>query len=483
MIRLYDTPSRTKRHFEPLEPGKVRLYSCGPTVWDHSHIGNFRCFLFYDVLKRYLRYRGFEVEHVMNLTDIDDRIVERVGASGGGLDGYVGPYIDSFFRELDDLGIERADHYPRATEHIPEMVQLVELLLRRGLAYVRDGSVYFSIARFPAYGEFAHLDLPGLREGARIDSDRYDKEDVRDFVLWKAWTEPDGDLGWESPWGRGRPGWHLECSCMSMKYLGQTFDIHTGGIDLVFPHHQNEIAQSEGATGEPLSRYWMHNEFINIDGVKLSKSLGNQLLLGDLADLVETSERAEAVTGFRYFVVTNHYRTTLNFTGEALAAGIQARRRLNRLYRRLRSLAGQASAAEADGRWVEPVAEAREGFIRHMDDDLNASPAMAAVFGLVSEAQKALSAGELTQAGARSVSGLVEEVDGVLGLLDESDESAAALDAPELPPELGRLVQQRQEAREARDWARADALRAELAAAGVVVADTPAGPRWTWERP
>ena len=282
MIRFYDTPSRTKRPFEPIEPGRVRLYSCGPTVWDYSHIGNFRCFLFYDVLKRYLRYRGFEVVHVMNLTDIDDRIVERVGDSGGGLEEYVGPYIEAFFRELDDLGIEQADHYPRATDHIPEMVQLVEHLLGRGLAYVRDGSVYFSIASFPAYGEFAHLDIPGLRGGARIDSDRYDKEDVRDFVLWKAWTEPDGDLGWESPWGRGRPGWHLECSCMSMKYLGQTFDIHTGGIDLVFPHHQNEIAQSEGATGEPLSRYWMHNEFINIDGVKLSKSLGNQLLLRDL---------------------------------------------------------------------------------------------------------------------------------------------------------------------------------------------------------
>lgn len=482
MIRFYDTPSRTKRPFEPIEPGRVRLYSCGPTVWDYSHIGNFRCFLFYDVLKRYLRYRGFEVVHVMNLTDIDDRIVERVGDSGGGLEEYVGPYIEAFFRELDDLGIEQADHYPRATDHIPEMVQLVEHLLGRGLAYVRDGSVYFSIASFPAYGEFAHLDIPGLRGGARIDSDRYDKEDVRDFVLWKGWTEPDGDLGWESPWGRGRPGWHLECSCMSMKYLGQTFDIHTGGIDLVFPHHQNEIAQSEGATGEPLSRYWMHNEFINIDGVKLSKSLGNQLLLRDLPGLVERSARSDVVPGFRYLVVTNHYRTTLSFTEEALAAGIRARRRLNRLYGRLRPLARQA-AAEAEGRWVEPVAEAREGFIRHMDDDLNASPAMAAVFALASEAQKALSAGELTPAGARSVAGLIEEVDGVLGLLDKAEESAAASDAPELPPELGRLVQERQEARAARDWDRADALRRELAAAGVVVTDTPDGPRWTWERP
>lgn len=481
MIRFHDTPSRSKRPFEPLEPGKVRLYSCGPTVWDHAHIGNFRCFLFYDVLKRYLRYRGFEVEHVMNLTDIDDRIVERVGASGGGLEEYVTPYIDAFFRELDDLGIEHADRYPRATEHIPEMVQLVEQLLGRGLAYVRDGSVYFSIARFPAYGEFAHLDIPGLQEGARIDSDRYDKEDVRDFVLWKAWTEPDGDLAWESPWGRGRPGWHLECSCMSMKYLGQTFDIHTGGIDLVFPHHQNEIAQSEGATGEPLSRYWMHNGHLNIEGVKLSKSLGNQLLLRDLTELVEGRRAAEVVSGFRYFVVTNHYRTTLNFTEEVLEAGIRSRSRLNRLYRRLRSLAG-GTAPVPDGRWVEVVAEAREGFVRHMDDDLNASPAMASVFGLVSGVERALSASELTPAEARAVADLIEEVDGALGVLDEAVESGAAQD-PELPPELARLVRERQEAREAGDWDRADALRGELAAAGVAVTDTPDGPRWTWERP
>lgn len=481
MIRFHDTPSRGKRSFEPLEPGRVRMYSCGPTVWDYSHIGNFRCFLFYDVLKRYLSYRGFEVEHVMNLTDIDDRIVQKVAESGAGLEEYVGPYIDAFFRELDDLGIQRADHYPRATEHIPEMVQLVEQLLHRGMAYVREGSVYFAIARFPGYGDFAHLDKPGLREGARIDSDRYDKEDVRDFVLWKAWTEADGSLAWDSPWGRGRPGWHLECSCMSMKYLGRTFDIHTGGVDLVFPHHQNEIAQSEGATGEPLSRYWMHNEFINIEGVKLSKSLGNQLLLSDLAGLVDGARSAEVVPGFRYFVVTNHYRTTLNFTEEALEGAIRARRRLNRLYRRLRSTAGDAEES-ADGPWFEAVAEARAGFIRHMDDDLNASPAMAAVFTLVGVAERALSSGELPAPEALRVSGLMEEVDSVLGVL-ETPEAEAVDEDPELPAELHRLVNEREAARNSRDWDRADALRGELEAAGVVVTDTPAGPRWSWKRP
>ena len=482
MIRFYDTSSRRKRDFESLQPGKVRMYSCGPTVWDYSHIGNFRCFLFYDVLKRYLCYREFEVEHVMNLTDVDDRIVQKVAESGGGLEEYVGPYIDAFFRELDDLGIQRADRYPRATEHIPEMLELVERLIHRGFAYVRGGSVYFSIARFAGYGDFAHLDTGGLREGARIDSDRYDKEDVRDFVLWKAWTEPDGDLAWDSPWGRGRPGWHLECSCMSMKYLGPTFDIHTGGVDLIFPHHQNEIAQSEGATSQPLSHYWMHNEFVNIDGVKLSKSLGNQLLLRDLAELVDGPGHAEVAPGFRYFVVTNHYRTTLNFTEEALEGGIRARRRLNRFYRRLRSLAGETESA-ADGTWSGPVEEARSGFIRHMDDDLNASPAMAAVFSLVSDVEKALSAGDLNPTEALRVSGLIEEVDAVLGLLDPVEAAETAEENPELPLELARLVKARQAAREARDWDRADALRGELAAAGVAVTDTPGGPLWTWDRP
>ncbi|SVD84257.1 uncharacterized protein METZ01_LOCUS437111, partial [marine metagenome] len=251
-ILLYDTPSRSKRVFEPLQPGKVKMYSCGPTVWNHAHIGNYRSFLFSDVLKRYLRYRGFEVEQVMNLTDVDDRIVEQVSSHEGTLEEYVETYIDGFFEDLDALKFDRADFYPRATAHVPEMVELIQRLVDKGAAYERAGSVYFSISAFPSYGEFAHLDARGLRAGVRVDSDDYDKDDVRDFVLWKAWTEADGEVAWDSPFGRGRPGWHIECSCMSMKYLGETFDIHTGGIDLVFPHHQNEIAQSEAATGKPL---------------------------------------------------------------------------------------------------------------------------------------------------------------------------------------------------------------------------------------
>lgn len=486
-IRFYDTPSRAKRAFEPLEPGKVRMYSCGPTVWDYSHLGNFRCFLFYDVLKRYLRYRGFEVEHVMNITDVDDRIVRQINDGGTTLDAYVQTYIDGFHADMDALGILPADRYPRATQHIPEMIDLIRRLLDNEVAYERDGSVYFAITRFPAYGEFAHLDTSGLRDGARVDTDKYDKDDPRDFVLWKAWVEADGELAWDSPWGRGRPGWHLECSCMSMKYLGETFDIHTGGVDLVFPHHQNEIAQSEGATGKQFARYWMHNEFINIDGVGMSKSLGNNLRLRDVGQRKDgdrsngdDGSSTEVVTGFRYYVVTNHYRTTLNYTREALEGAISARRRLNRLYGRLLTN-DTADAQEVDADWPTAVESARSGFVEAMDDDLNAPKAMAAVFGLAGAAQRALSAAKLTRGSAALVRGFLEEIDDVLGIFDKGGAGhETSIRNPELPERLARMVQERQQARQTQDWARSDALRDELVAAGVTLTDTPAGPTWTW---
>lgn len=476
-IQFYDTPSRTKRDFTPIEPGRVRLYSCGPTVWNFAHIGNYRCFLFYDVLKRYLTYRGFEVEHVMNLTDVDDRIVQQVNERGTTLDEFVQTYIDAFFEDVDALNMKRADLYPRATQHVPEMIALIERLIANEVAYERDGSVYFAITRFPNYGAFAHLDMSGMRDGARIDTDKYDKEDVRDFVLWKAWTDADGELAWDSPWGRGRPGWHLECSCMSMKYLGETFDIHTGGVDLVFPHHQNEIAQSEGATGKPFANYWMHNEFVNIDGVGMSKSVGNNLSLRDVVG--DDAETARIETGgFRYFVVTNHYRTTINFSREALDGAIRARKRIHRLHDRLAAAMGDAD--EPDGTWAEAIDTARAGFVEAMDDDLNAPKAMAAVFGLVGQAERALSAEQITPSGARQVYDFVQEIDTVLGILDADGAQQAAAET-DLPDELAALVAERQTARENKDWARSDELRDELAAVGVQITDTPEGPSWTYQ--
>ena len=479
-IQFYDTPSRAKRAFEPLIPGLVRMYSCGPTVWDFSHIGNFRCFLFYDVLKRYLRYRGFRVEHVMNLTDVDDRIVQQVNDKRATLEAYVKTFIDGFFVDIDALQIVRADHYPRATQHIPEMIELISRLIDNGVAYEREGSVYFAISRFPGYGDFAHLDVTGMRAGARVDTDKYDKDDVRDFVLWKAWIETDGELAWDSPWGRGRPGWHLECSCMSMKYLGETFDIHTGGVDLVFPHHQNEIAQSEGATGKQFARFWMHNEFINIDGVGMSKSLGNNLRLRDIRAGDDAAQRHDDITGFRYFVVTNHYRTTLNFSREALDGATNARQRLNKLYARLVTLGTDGNDLDGSN-WAQQVDAARVAFVEAMDDDLNAPRAMASVFGVAAAVERALSATSLSQASAALVAAFLAEVDAVLGILDEAGTTAdIVISNPELPEALDQMLHERQRARDLKQWARSDELRDTLAEAGVAVIDTPEGPTWTW---
>lgn len=473
-IRVYDTPRRQKVDFEPLEPGKVRMYSCGPTVWDYAHIGNFRAFLFPDVLKRYLQYAGFEVEHVMNLTDVDDRIVNQVNERGTDIDTYVQTYIDGFFDDLDRLGIQRADRYPRATEHVGEMVELIERLVEEGAAYERGGSVYFAIQSFASYGQFAHLDLVGMQDGVRIDSDKYDKEHVRDFVLWKAWTEADGNVSWPSPFGRGRPGWHLECSCMSMKYLGNTFDIHTGGVDLIFPHHQNEIAQSEASTNQPFVRYWMHNEFVNIDGTGMSKSEGNNVRLQDIGD-------DETIQAYRYLVVTSHYRTILNFTDEALNAARSARRRLNRFAERLAAAAddpGAVAASDGTGGWSQRVQTAERDFRIALGDDLNTPRAMAAVFGLVGEAEKSLSAEDLVPVDARAILSFFEAADGVLGFLAERD--AANLETSvELTPEQQQRLDLRQAAREQKDWAHSDELRDQLAAEGIVVTDGPDGQQWS----
>ena len=479
MIVFYDTLSRQKKLFEPLQPDQVRMYSCGPTVWDHAHIGNFRAFLFPDVLKRYLQYRGYDVHHVMNLTDVDDRIAQRVRQEGVSLREYTDEYIQGFFGDLEALNVRRADLYPRATDHIEEMVALVARLRDRGVAYERDGSVYYSIQQFPGYGEFAHLDAGGMLAGARVDTDKYDKDDARDFVLWKAWTEEDGDVAWDSPFGRGRPGWHIECSAMSMKYLGESFDIHTGGVDLIFPHHQNEIAQSEGATGKPYVRFWMHNEFVNIDGEGMSKSLGNQLTLKQMA------ESPEDVRAFRYLVVTSHYRTILNFTKQTLEGARSALRRLTRFRERVAKLGGCAEAAAtaptspALPAWQEVVETATRGLQEGMDDDLNAPRALAAVWGLVNEGEKALARGEMGPGDAAAVLGFLEDVDRVFGFFYRLDGEKSV--PRELPDELAALIEEREVARADKNWARADELRDVLDQARVVVRDGPGGTEWSWK--
>lgn len=474
MLTLYDTAARQKVPFTSLEPDKVRMYSCGPTIYDYAHIGNFRSFMFADILKRYLRYLGYEVFHVMNLTDVDDRIAERVRDEGIPLREFTDRFAQQFFDDLEILNVTPADRYPRATDHIAEMVELTEKLLDKGIAYNREGSVYYSIAKFPNYGEFARLDTEGMQDGARVDSDDYDKNNVRDFVLWKGWTEKDGDVAWDSPFGRGRPGWHLECSAMSKKYLGEEFDIHTGGIDLVFPHHQNEIAQSEGVSGKPFVRQWMHNAFLNINGTKLSKSLGNHIRVRDIGS-------AEEICAFRFLVATSHYRTVLNYSDEVINASVSALKRLRRVRATVNDV--EDAVPNPDPVWEERIEIARSNFREGMDDDLNCPKAIAAVFGLVHHVEKALGDEGLNPENASAVGKYLEEINGVLGIFYEIEGAGADEDKHEmeLSNELQDLFERRLKARSDKDWALADELRDELAAAGVIVQDSQEGSTWQWK--
>ncbi len=468
-MRFYNTATRQLDPFEPEDLKRVRIYSCGPTVYDSAHIGNFRQFVMADLLKRYLKYRGYGVYHVMNITDVEDRIIARVNSEQLSIGELTTKYADLFFDDVRRLNIEPANVYPRATEHVDEMIQLTSDLIDKGLAYESGGSVYFSIRKFPDYGKFARLDLGGMLAGARVDSDEYDKDNARDFVLWKAWVEEDGRVVWESPFGRGRPGWHLECSCMSMKYLGESFDIHTGGADLIFPHHQNEIAQSEGVTGKPLAKYWMHNEMLVVDDKKMSKSLGNFYRLQDIA------ASPDHMRAYRYLLVSNHYGTRMNFTHEALEASYRAHRRLSNLKSRLEELPAELTGRDLAG----DIRTARDDFVRHMDEDLNTPRALAAVFGLVNAAEKALSDQSLSSSGATSVLEFIDEINAVLGIFYELEEEAQQPD--ELPPHLAELLHDRDDARRRKDWSRSDELRDKLESAGIELRDAPAGTTWSWK--
>ncbi len=456
---IFNTLSRRLERFEPLEPGKVRLYTCGPTVYNVAHIGNFRAYLFEDLLRRYLEYLGFTVFQVMNLTDIDDKTIKGARQAGVSLDQYTRPFKEAFFADILTLNIERAEKYPAATEHIPEMIALIEKLFQAGAAYrSEDGSVYFSIAKFPAYGKLAHLDMAGLKPGARVDQDEYQKDNLADFALWKAWSEGDGDVGWDAPWGRGRPGWHIECSAMSMHYLGVTFDLHTGGVDNIFPHHEDEIAQSEAATGKPFVKYWMHCAHLVVDGRKMSKSLGNFYTLRDLLGRGYTGRE------IRCALLTGHYRQVLNFSFAALDAARASLNRLDEFQDRLALQAGPTDSAAEAGAWVD---QARRSFEQALDDDLNAPLAMAALFDLVREGNKRLDAKSLSPAEAGRVSGVLKSLDRVLGFLEK----------PEMKPdvEVIRLATERIAARKAKNWAEADRLRGLLETRGWLVQDTAEG--------
>ena len=459
-LQFFNTLTRRKEAFVPLDPAgkKVGMYTCGPTVYNYAHIGNLRAFAFEDLLRRHLEYKGYEVKHVMNITDVEDKIIRAVRETGKPLREVTGFYTQEFFRDLDTLNIKRAHVVPCATDTIPDMVKLIERLVAKKHAYVADdGSVYFSIKSFKDYGKLAHLDFDNLQFGARVSHDEYDKEHVADFALWKAWDEADGDVKWDSPWGPGRPGWHIECSVMSMKHLGETFDIHCGGEDLIFPHHEDEIAQSEAATGKPFVRYWLHNAHLLVEGKKMSKSLGNFFTLRDLL--------AKGWTGreVRYALICAHYREQLNFTFEGLQAARSALQRMDEFLLKLQEFGGTRSVASA------AVDALRARFESALDDDLNISGAIGALFSFIGEANKRLAAGAFPSDEAAVILAAWEQIDAVLGF--------GMPTKSEVPADVQQLVEERQSARKAKNFKRSDEIRDQLSKLGWVIEDTPKGPR------
>jgi cysteinyl-tRNA synthetase len=486
-LRLHNTLTGTKDAFEPLQPGHIGMYTCGPTVWNYAHVGNLRAFLFYDLLRRHLQASGHRVIHVMNLTDIDDRILDQAMHAGTTIQEYVEPYVAAFFEDMKALRAQPAEHYPRATEHIPEMVAMIATLLEHEYAYIADGDVYFRISSFPRYGALSHLDRSGLKAGARvaqvglrqkgsarpahggesprIRQDKYDKENVSDFALWKKAQPGDEQLGavWDAPFGRGRPGWHIECSAMSKRYLGDTLDIHSGGVDLMFPHHENEIAQSEAANGKPFARFWLHSEHLaETSGEKMSKSAGG---FTTLRDLIAAGHDPLAV---RFFLIANaHYRSRLHLSTEVLHAAAEQVRRLRDFADRVRRT--PASATD-DPVLLQRIADVRAGYHAALDDDLNLPQGVGLVFELVRVANGCLDEGRVGEQSRADLLALLDEVDVHLDVLGAVE--------PGLAAEVERLIAEREAARKAKDFGRADRIREELRSRGIALEDSKEGVRW-----
>ena len=466
MLELYNTAARQQQPFEPADGKIARVYSCGPTVYDVAHVGNLRTFVFSDILCRYLAFKGWEVHQVMNITDVDDKTIAGAISEGLSLAEYTEKYTQYFFEDLQTLNIKPASKYPRATDHIEQMQALVQTLLDQGHAYEVDGNVYFDISSFPAYGRLSGVHTTGLTKcGFSRLNDEYDREEAGDFALWKA-AKPD-EPSWDSPWGPGRPGWHIECSAMSMEYLGETLDIHTGGVDLIFPHHENEIAQSEAATGEAFVRFWVHGEHLVVEGEKMSKSLGNFYTLRDLL------EKGYSPQAIRHQLLTAHYRQQLNFTLDGLQQSERTMQRLNTFIERLPRLPlpeGSSEAAEV------AIAEARTEFERVMDDDLNVPGAIGVVFELIKHVNTLLAEGKLRADDRKAVFGFLRQADSVLGLMTEQLEAAQA--EPVLDEEIETLIAEREQARKNGDFTRADEIRDQLAAQGIILEDTAEGTIW-----
>ncbi len=462
-LQLYNTESRKLEEVFPLDGKTVRLYTCGPTVYNYAHIGNFRTFVFEDILRRTIKFFGFRIEQVMNLTDVDDKTIRGALASKMTLNDFTKIYKEAFFQDLKTLDIERVEHYPAATDYIAQMIEMCQTLISKNVAYVgADSSVYFAISRFKEYGKLSHLCLEDLKEGAseRINNDEYAKESASDFVLWKAYdAERDGNIFWESPFGPGRPGWHLECSVMAKAILGDTIDIHAGGVDLIFPHHENEIAQSECCTGKLFSRLWVHAEHLLVDGKKMSKSLGNFYTLRDMLD------KGYDGTTLRFMLMQTHYRTQLNFTFQGLDAAKQTLQRIHDFMRRLKNYMPKEGTAWKDGQSVGK--KALEGYAKALGNDLNISEALSFLFELIREVNGAIDANLLGKQDIEQITEIIMKMDTVLGVCKLPDEA--------IPADILQLVEERQKARKEKQWQRSDEIRKELLQKGYCVEDSPAG--------
>ncbi len=473
-MKFHNTLTRKKEEFKPIDKKLVRMYTCGPTVYNYIHIGNLRTFLFEDLLRRWIKYRGYNIKQIMNLTDVDDKIIRDSQKEGVSLKEFTERYAKAFFDDIKTLNIEPAEVYPNATDYIPEMVAMIQCLLQKEIAYKTDDGIYFSISKFKNYGQLANIDVTKLEAGAsgRVKADEYEKENVADFALWKLWDEKDGKVFWETEIGKGRPGWHIECSAMSAKNLTdafsgsifhpekfETIDIHTGGVDNIFPHHVDEIAQTEACISKKFANYWLHSEHLLVDGKKMSKSLGN---FYTLRDLIAKGYNPIAV---RYLLLSTHYRQKMNFTLEALEAATVAVQRLNDFMLRLKEAHGSKNNAEVH----DAIQKARLQFEKSLDDDLEMSPALASIFDLMNIINRHLDSHELSKQDAEAVAKFMEDANTVLGVLVKEEK---------LSPELQKLVDDREKARQIKNWSRTDELRDELKKHGISVEDTPHGQRW-----
>jgi cysteinyl-tRNA synthetase len=461
-LRFYNTLSQHVEDFLPADGKTVRMYTCGPTVYNFVHIGNLRTFTFQDILRRWLRYRGFALMHVMNITDVEDKIIRNAMQQGKTITEYTAQYETAFLEDSDALRLERPEKMVRATEHIQEMVEAIQGLEQRGFTYVSEGSTYYRIANFKGYGKLSHIDFSGQKSGARVDVDEYDKDDARDFVLWKA--RKDGEPAWETPLGAGRPGWHIECSVMAMKYLGDTLDIHTGGIDLCFPHHENEIAQAEALTGKPFARFWMHAEHLMVESQKMAKSLGN---FYTLRDLLEKGFLPEAI---RYLLVSVPYRKKLNFTFDGLKAAATSLDRLRNYKLRLET---DRFPAGLNAEIAEATSKANAAFCEAMDDDLNTAEALGVVYEYVRETNSAMDAGQFMSDNVAAAQALLALFDSVFDVMRPTVKDSAISDS-----EVESLIAERAAAKKSRNFGRSDEIRDMLSQRGVVLEDTKDGVRW-----